>query len=485
MKPLLTLLLLLILATASAQTIANPPTARFPQLHPCKMEGVADSLLCGDYPVFENRDSRKGRRINLHVVVIPAKMPRAGAAPIFYIEGGPGVAASSNAAFFTDSLVPYRQYHDIVLVDIRGTGKSNPLHCPSLQVKGDLSQQFEEMYPVSQVSACYDSLSARADLKQYTTTNAVRDLEDLRRWLGLGKINIYGLSYGTRVALAYMKMFPSSIASCILWSPLPTYARMPLYFARDAQQTLDRLFADCKNDPSCNGAFPALAGEFEALKNRWKAGPMRVSRPEASGQSRELSIPWDAFQTKIRSLLYAPAGLRQVPYLVHQAFIGNLEPFIALYPSGPDTSQFLAEGFYLCVTCTEDVPFIDTAEIAPLAAHTFMGSYRVSQQRQACAHWSRGKIPKGFFDPVKSKIPTLILSGSYDPVTPTASAREIASHLSNCTLVLIPEMGHVIDGLSNASCFDELCLRFIDNPRSPGLSQDCIQQMKPGRYKID
>ena len=186
-----------------------------------------------------------------------------------------------------------------------------------------------------------------------TTTNAVRDLEDLRRWLGLGKINIYGLSYGTRVALAYMKMFPSSIASCILWSPLPTYARMPLYFARDAQQTLDRLFADCKNDPSCNGAFPALAGEFEALKNRWKAGPMRVSRPEASGQSRELSIPWDAFQTKIRSLLYAPAGLRQVPYLVHQAFIGNLEPFIALYPSGPDTSQFLAEGFYLCVTCTE------------------------------------------------------------------------------------------------------------------------------------
>jgi len=454
------------------------------ELHYCRLPGVADSVLCGKCPVYENRESQKGRIINLNIVVIPALHRDSALTPIFYFEGGPGVAASNIASFYAETSNPYRQYHDIVLVDIRGTGGSNALNCSSLQIRQGLKDHFEEMYPKEAVKECYDSLSKRADLKQYTTTNVVRDLEEVRKWLGYGKINIYGLSYGTRVALVYMKMFPSSIESCILWSPVPTYGRMPLYHAKFAQNSLEQLFNECRHDSVCHNSFPDIENEFNLLMKKSKDTPFTFLSVNSSGLSEQLSFSWNTFQTKLRTLMYAPLGMRQIPYIVHQAYIGNLDPFIALYPKGTDTSNFIAEGLYLCITCAEDVPFIDAKEIEPLTKGTFMGTYRIDQQKMACAQWVRGKIPKDFLNPINSNIPTLILSGGFDPITPTSMAKEIASHLSNCTLVIIPQMSHTFDGLSYPECFDDICLSFINNPTDPKLKLDCIKEMQPGNYKI-
>jgi pimeloyl-ACP methyl ester carboxylesterase len=456
----------------------------YQRLHSCKLPGIKDSVLCGNYPVFENRKTRAGRIIYLNIIVVPALHRGASLTPIFYFDGGPGVAATNSASFYADRSNPYRQYHDIVLVDIRGTGASNPLNCPSLQIKHGLQEQFEDMYPPEAVKECYDSLSKRADLKQYTTTNVVKDIEDVRKWLGYKKINIYGLSYGTRVAQVYMKLFPSSIESCILWSPVTTYARMPLYHARFAQNSLEKLFSDCSHDPLCHNSFPELENEFDSLMQKRKNSPFTFSLKDSSGHSEQLSFSWNTFQTKLRSLLYTPEGMRQVPYIIHQAWTGNINPFIARYPKGNATNNLIAEGLYLCITCTEDVPFIADKEINPLTKGTFMGTYRIDQQKRACAQWARGTIPNDFMKPVVSKIPTLIISGEFDPITPTSMAKEIASHLSNCTLVVIPQMSHMFDGLSHPECFDNICLRFIDHPFHPKLILDCIKKMQPGNYKI-
>jgi pimeloyl-ACP methyl ester carboxylesterase len=477
--------LTLLFAFSFLMSIAqNNPLKIYRELQYCRMEGIPDSVLCGKFPVYENRETQKGRVIDLNIVVVPAIHRDSAGTPIFYFEGGPGVAATHSASFFAEPANPYRQYHDIVLVDVRGTGGSNPLHCSSLQTKRGLKEHFEEMYPEEAVKECFDSLSKRADLKQYTTTNVVNDIEDIRKWLGYGKVNIFGLSYGTRVALVYMKMFPSAIGSCVLWSPTHTYSRMPLYHARFAQNSLEQVFEDCKQDPLCNNSFPAIKDEFNTLMKKRRNEPFKFLYADSAGDSRQLSISWNAFQTKLRTLMYDPAGIRQIPYIIHEVYRGNLEPFIALYPITSQMSSFIAEGFYLCITCTEDVPFIKTNQIESLTKGTFMGSYRVDQQKKACSNWVRGKTPADYFDPVKSDIPTLIISGGFDPVTPVSMAKEIARHLSRSTLVIIPQMSHMFDGLSHPECFDDICLSFINAPGNPKLNLACIKEMKPENYRV-
>jgi len=145
----------------------------------------------------------------------------------------------------------------------------------------------------------------------------------------------------------------------------------------------------------------------------------------------------------------------------------------------------LPKVFYLCVTCTEDVPFIKAAEIQPQTEGTFMGNYRIEQQQRACKNWTKGMVGAGFLKPVVSVVPTLIVSGVFDSVTPSGWAKQIASNLSNSTLVIIPNMAHLFEGLSNEPCFDNLVMEFIANPRSKTLHADCVNEMLPPPYKME
>jgi pimeloyl-ACP methyl ester carboxylesterase len=471
------------IASAALFSCAQKPGDRiiFKKLVHCKPRGANDSVLCGTIPVIENRETKKGRIIQLNVIVVPALSSDSLLPPIFDIDGGPGMADTKNVAFYADPRNPYRRHHDIVLVDVRGTGKSNGLYCPSFQDRRTWSEKFEEMYPVDKVKECYAELRQHADLTQYTTTNVVKDFEEVRKWLGYKKIDLFSLSYGTRVAQVYLKLFPSSIDKCILWSPTSIDSRMPLYHARFAQQALDKLIADCEHDSLCHTSFPDFAKEFYALKDR---SPFTVRAADSAGHVQPYTVSWDEVETKIRELTYSPAGLRSIPSLVHQLYLGNFDPFLKLYSFSPFTSKIFSEGFYLCVTCTEDVPFIRKEEIDLLTRGTFMGTYRIDQQLQACAAWTKGRVSKDFLQPAHSAVPVLVFSGGLDPVTPTSMAKEIASHLTNATLVVIPTMSHMFDGLSNIDCFDNIALSFLDQPSKRKLNLSCVQRMQPGPYKV-
>lgn len=483
MKRLQTLILLVPIAVTLI-TCTKPQSQDLltQRLKPCNRDGLDSTVLCGTLSVFENPTTRSGRKIDLNIIVIPAIHKSANNSPIFYLEGGPGVAATPSAPFFADSINYYRLTHDIVLVDARGTGKSNPLQCRQLQYKKDLAEQFDVMYPATKVKDCYDSLSKLADLTQYTTTNIATDLEEVRKWLGYGKIDLYGLSYGTRLAQVYMKMFPDAVRSCVLWSPTTTYSKMPLYHAQYAEESLNKLFEGCIADSMCNKNFPNLHEEFNSLKTRGEQKPFSFKLKTQDGKSTEITIPWHAFHTKIRSYMYAPDRLRQVPFLIHEASIGNWQPFISLFPKSAN-DNFIAEGLYLCITCTEDVPFITKAAADSLTKDTFMGDYRIVQQQTACANWAKGEVPDGFLEPLTSTIPTLIFSGNYDPVTPPSMAEEIIKTLSNGYLISIPEMSHTFDGLTNPECFDKICFDFFNDPsRKP--DSECTKQMLPPAYRV-
>jgi pimeloyl-ACP methyl ester carboxylesterase len=480
---MLKILLTISIASLAFISCAQKPGDRliYKKLKRCKPPGARDSVLCGTIPVTENRETNKGRIIQLYVIVVPALSSDSLLPPIFDIDGGPGMADTKNVAFYTEPGNPYRRHHDIVLVDVRGTGKSNGLYCASFQDRRTWSEKFEEMYPVDKVKECYGELSKHADLTQYTTTNVVKDFEEVRKWLGYKKIDLFSLSYGTRVAQVYLKLFPSSIDKCILWSPTSIDSRMPLYHAQFAQHAFDKLVADCEHDSLCHANFPNFAKEFYTLKDR---SPYTVNATDSAGHVQPYRVSWDEVETRIRELTYSPAGLRSIPFLVHQLYLGNFEHFLKLYSFSPFTSNIFSEGFYLCVTCTEDVPFIRKEEIDSLTRGTFMGTYRIDQQLQACVAWTKGKVSKNFFQPAHSTVPVLVFSGGFDPVTPTSMAKEIVSHLPNATLVVIPTMSHMFDGLSNIECFDKIALSFLDESSNRKLDLNCVQQMQPGAYKV-
>jgi len=442
------------------------------------------SLMCGTVTVYENPETQQGKTINLNVIVIPALRKNASNIPIFWFDGGPGIAASKGVNFFANPRNIYRRNHDIVLIDLRGTGKSNPLNCPQLQLRDSLASHFTEMFPADAVRDCFTTLSQVADLTQYNTSNIAHDIEEVRKFLEYEQISLYGLSYGSRVAQVYMKLFPEAVQSSVLWSPMPMEHKVPVYHAQFAQQSIERLFIDCSRDEICRNAFPTFRMEFMTLQKMGEEEPFQFNRINEAGEEETITIPWHAFHTKIRDLMNVPLGMRQIPYIVNEAYKGNFQPFVSQFPQQSTYNDYISLGLYLSITCSEDIPFIDPEYAAYLSANTFVGNYRVDQQKQACSNWISGSIPDDFNQPLVSDIPTLLLSGYFDPITPPEMAESLVKTLSNSHMITIPNMSHTFEGLSNDDCFDKMVLEFIDSPsRRPNT--DCINLMVPVAYRTN
>ena len=171
----------------------------------CTDPALPKGARCGTYKVFENRAAKKGRRISLRVVVLPALGPDRLPDPVVSFAGGPGESSVGEAGYLSRLLAPLRQRRDILLVDARGTGGSSPLDCPELQ---DVQGFLDDNVPAGKVRACRERLRKTADLSQYTTDNTVDDVDEVRAALGYPQVNITGASYGTRSVLVYLRRHP-------------------------------------------------------------------------------------------------------------------------------------------------------------------------------------------------------------------------------------------------------------------------------------
>lgn len=473
-----------IAAALAPNTFGQWPVSGRSHLKPCSITGIEEKMLCGEFELFENRAIGSGRKIKLHIVVVPAINTSSLETPLFYLDGGPGIAATQNTRFFAVDVTDYRREHDVVLIDQRGTGDSNPLNCSPTSSP---PQYFlDEMYPVEYVKKCRSELEKKADLTQYTTEIAMDDLDDVRKWLGYGKINIWGLSYGTRAAQIYMRRHPESVRSVVLSGALPIGHKMPSYHARDGQRALDLLLDSCLVDPSCNSAFPNIKQELRTLIVTLRKSPAKVryAQPKLNAEYT-LQITADIFAEFLRSQLYTPASSRKVPFIIHEASVGDFTPFLnAVIPENNEIRNSVSDGLYLSVTCAEDVPFINAASARKQSDDTVFGNYRLSQQMRACDLWKRGNVSAGFLSPVVSSIPTLILSGYFDPVTPPSLGKNIAKHLSQSRQIVIANNAHVEDGLSDLECLDKLILTFIETPDVHKLDPSCVDNMQPEPFVV-
>ena len=455
----------------------NRPSGGLAKLKQCRLAGIHEELLCGRLQVFEDRKARAGRTIDLNIVVLPAFDQKTKAEPVFDLAGGPGVASTGGATFYATQGKEYRRRHDVVLVDQRGTGNSNRLSIPQEKTP---ESDLREMYPVDYVMRMRDALQQHADLTQYTTSIAMDDLDDVRAWLGYDRINLFGLSYGTRAALVYLRQHPEHVRTITLLGVAPTYLRMPMYHAQAAERAMNLLLEQCEHDAKCHEAFPQIRGDWMKVLADLQAAPARVQYNPPGDKSTPVTveIQRDVFAEKIRNFLYGRDKASQVPLIVHEAANENFAPFLRR-TIGPSIPDMIADGMYLCVTCAEDVPFIDQTEAEKLNADNPFGNYRVFQQTRACGMWPHGDIPADFREPVRSNVPALIFSGNFDPVTPPRRGEEVARYLSNSRHVIVPQAAHGVDGLTNTDCLDKIILEFIEKADAKDLDVSCIDRMAP------
>jgi len=460
-------------APPRADSPAAPALAKF--LNPCRPPGLQRKVLCGKLFVKENRGLGGGRRIPLNIVILPATGPSREPDPVFYLVGGPGQAATESAQRAAAEQEQINAFRDVVLVDQRGTGGSNPLRCRFYPV-GDLRQYLGPPPSPEQVRKCRVELEKRADLAAYTTPEAVADLEQVRRALGYPRINLDGGSYGTRVALVYMRTHPEAIRTAVLRGLSPTNYRLPLPFARAGQAALERLFEACESDPACHSAYPDPRADLSEVLERLRREPVSVEvENPVTGRREGARISHDLFVSRLHLLLFSTGLSSQVPNLLHRAASGDFEPFAQLAVLfGKAITDQLYFGMQLSVACSEDFPFISSSDVARETSGTFLGATRVSQLGAFCGSWVRARLPKGYADPVHASTPTLLISGGLDAVTPKRFADEVAAGLPNSRSILVPFGGHINAG----PCLDSIAAQFIAQDSAEGLDLSCVEEIR-------
>jgi pimeloyl-ACP methyl ester carboxylesterase len=471
-------------------TSFNPAqeAARRLPLAPCTVEGLKEKVLCGDYAVWEDREARQGRRIRLHVVVLPALAREPAPDPLVVLAGGPGDSAANAAADHAESGRSIRRRRDIVLVDQRGTGSSHRLDCPVPGGPGDLQGYLQPVLPVDVVRRCRQELAERADLRFYTTSIAADDLDELRAWLGYQRINLEGGSYGTRAAQVYMRRHPGSVRTAVLVGTVGMDQHLPLFHARDGKRSTDLLLAACRADASCGRAFPRLGEELAQVLSRLEREPAsaEVDDPQ-TGRPVRVTLSRDVFAEDLRFLLYTADSAAAFPFVVHRAFEGDFRPFVRVALRWETALRsILAFGMHLSVTCAEDVPFLPPEEgIAAAVAGTHLGDFRVRQQLAACREWPRGEIPAAYHEPVTAQVPTLLVSGELDPVTPPSWAEQVAARLPQSLHLVLAEGHHGPGGLSHPDCLVGLVADFLERGTAEGLDTSCVSRMKRPPFITD
>jgi len=451
---------------------AAPPTEATPAdiLAPCELRGVEGTALCGTYEVWEDRDAQAGRRIGLNIVVLPARDPRPELGAYVYLHGGPGAAATTTAPRYASSW--QREHHDILLVDQRGTGESNPLGC-DLSRPSDTAQAYLEapFGRLAEFQTCRDALSESADLALYTTPIAMDDLNEVREALGYGLVNVSGGSYGSRATLVYLRRHPQTVRTAVINGVAPIAFTNPLFHSSEAQKALDRTFAECAATAECADAFPDLSRKFDELLARLEVEPARVTVTDPdTGETVEIALTRSGFAESLRVFTYYMPRARRVPLLIHRAWEGDYAPFAeAGINSTRGISLILKMGMLLSVTCAEDVARIDPDTIDEITGGTYLGDERVRTQMAVCSIWPQGRIPANYGEPVRADVPVLVLSGTVDPVTGSDWGEEAASHLPDSLHLIIPGAHGVGD-----SCTQSIIRAFVASGTLAGLDTSCV-----------
>ena len=468
----------------AALLLAFPAVAEL-TLHPCELTGSQGAnrvgAHCGSLEVPEDPAKPQGPRIQLFVARISALNSKPAADAVTIINGGPGASSVNLYVDLQQAFSGLRRNRDIVLVDQRGTGRSGALPCPALETAMDA-------YAAKRVRAatrqCLTDLTP--DPRHYTTSIAVQDLERVRLTLGYDQWNIYGVSYGTRVAQHYARRYPNAVRTLTLDGVVPPQASLGPDIALDAQATLDALLSRCGQNRACSQAFPALESKLASLSTRLRDAPVALQPAHpVTGQRQAFTLTYPHLASTLRLLSYAPETASLIPLIINEASEKQNYLPLATQAMRIETEVIgaISLGMHNSVICTEDVPFYGNRQIPwdKLDA-TYLGGDQVRALKTICEVWPAGSIDADFKQPLETNVPTLLLSGEFDPVTPPSAAALAQTGLPHSLHVVAPGQGH---GVVGRGCIPALLSDFVERGRLETLRPSCVDRLKPAPFFVD
>jgi pimeloyl-ACP methyl ester carboxylesterase len=472
------------LAANALAAVAAPTIDRL-QLSECRLESSvgpgAATARCGWYQAPEDRATVASKRIRIHVAVLPALRQQALPDPIFILSGGPGQAASDFYLSSSHAFEQMRRDRDLVVIDQRGTGKSNRLDC---KLPDELENaRIDAELIKSATRECLTNLSG--DPRFYTTSIAVLDLDEIRAALGYKSINVYGISYGTRVAQQYLRRFPTRVRSIVLDGTVPVEIALGPEVAPAAQHALDAILKRCASQLECQKTFPNVRSELEQLRARLMRRPVSISVADPT-TATEKQVDFSAMHLAVALRLhsYSDDTASLLPFLIHEAAQGRPQALAAqTLLVSRDLNEQLANGMHNAVVCTEDVPFITTEDLNdPEIERSYLRRTFVETLQAMCSVWPKGVIDPDFHTPLTSDVPALLLSGENDPVTPASYGERAAHGFKHSKHLIVPGQGH---GQLNNPCLSRVISHFIEQTSSDSLDTRCVAKQAAAPFMLN
>ena len=448
---------------------------------------------CGYLTVPEDRGQPGGPSIRLHVAVFRSTGPSPAPDPVVYLEGGPGGHAMVTTALtFEDMVAPFLARRDFVVFDQRGTGFSEPaLDCPEYiqmvheNLDRDLSNEEGEGLFTEALFACRDRLvSEGANLAAYTSAENAADLEALRQALGYEEWNLYSISYGARLAQTVMRDFPEGVRSVVIDSGEPVEIDFFASTAPHLDRVLGVFFDGCATNTACSTAFPELETDFYQLVDQLNEAPVtnEVVNP-LTGETFDVLTDGEGMIGFLFESLYATDYLPLLPEIISEAQNGSFEMLAFIQGDGLANEAFVSSGMYYSVRCAEEASFT-TPEVIEASVGPFprlQGYFDRASVHSICDAWGAAAVGPVENQAVESDIPTLVLSGEYDPITPPAWGQQIAANQSKSYFFEFPGISHGVS--PTEGCAMGILLEFLDNLGSePDAS--CIGELTGPEFLV-
>jgi pimeloyl-ACP methyl ester carboxylesterase len=478
-------------AQAVAVTLARP--ADFIQmgglrLASCEIGKVARTgtarAYCSDFTVPEDWSVSQGRQISLRVAIVTSRAAKREKDLLVFLDGGPGGAAIDDYPAIAPAFGEMRARRDLLLVDQRGTGGSNELRCKGDPEAADEDRQRREAAQRSAIDRggidvaglqrelreCLQTLTARADPAQYATGNAVRDLEAVRQALGAPLLDLVGVSYGTRMAQQYAGTYPQAVRSVLLDSPVPNELVLGSETSINLDAALKARFEVCRQTPACAARFGDPYASLYKLRDRLREKPQSVTLRDPVTYERVDTMAGAAdLAVTARLFAYAPSLAALLPLTIDEALAGHYTPLLGQRKLITDAvTEQLTDGMGLSVTCTDDA---DLLQPRPEDKALLLGDSMVQYMRAACEVWPHGRRSANFHEPWKSAVPTLVLGGQFDPITPLRYGEAIVRNLPNGRLLTLLGQSH---GVLGSGCMPRLAGDFIDTLATKTLQVGCL-----------
>lgn len=455
------------------------------ELHDCRISaGPGASSIearCGTLTRPLDPSGTEPGEIALRVAVVPALNLTPEPDPLLPIAGGPGQGSVDFYTAYAWAFETVRKNRDILLIDQRGSGESSTLNCAFDE---DLIDgEFSTEQTIEYTRECLQQLPY--DPRFFTTSVAVQDIEAVREALAYPVLNLYGVSYGSRVAQHFARRYPKSTRTIVIDGVVPPQLSLGPEIATESQKAVDNILSRCADDEACNERFPNIAATFARVVAELKSAPVSIQVPDPStGRPKAVDFGRSELAAAVRLLAYHPNSMALIPLLINEAGQGNYVPlgsqFMMTMISMRDA---LSLGMHNAIVCTEDVPFYDPDNIDYTGLEaSYMGALQLDALQAICSVWPAGPIDADFKTPLATDIPVLLLSGDADPITPPRYADMAAVDLENATHLIGKHQGH---GQVGVGCTPRLIARFIETADPLALDASCLERSFVMPYFLD